>query len=70
MGGQIATWASHKGLKVGDAVALMMDNRPEYVCVWLGLAKIGVTVALINTSLRGKSLLHCIREAHSRCDMV
>ena len=34
--------------------------RPEYVALWLGLAKIGVTVALINYNLRSKSLVHTL----------
>lgn len=28
--------------KKGDAVALFMQNRPEYVCTWLGCAKVTV----------------------------
>ncbi len=43
-----------------------MENRPEFVWTWLGLAKIGVATALINTSLRDEKMLHCINEAHSR----
>ena len=38
----------------------MMPNRPEYMAIWLGLCSIGVTVALINTQLRGHSLAHCL----------
>lgn len=43
-----------------------MENRPEVVFYWLGLAKIGAVGALINHNLRDKSLLHCIEagEAH------
>lgn len=37
-----------------------MENRPEFVGIWLGLSKIGVIVPLINTNLRQKSLLHSI----------
>ncbi|XP_076224108.1 long-chain fatty acid transport protein 4 isoform X2 [Nomia melanderi] len=41
----------------------MMSNRPEYVAIWLGLAKLGVVTALINTNLRLQSLIHCLRIA-------
>lgn len=44
----------------GDCIALMMENRPEYVGIWYGLSKLGVTTALINTNLRTKVLLHSI----------
>jgi hypothetical protein len=36
----------------GDVIALMMENKAKYVAYVIGLAKIGVTVALINFHLR------------------
>lgn len=47
-----------QGYRKGDEVALLMENCPDYVCFWLGLAKIGVVTALINTNLRKESLAH------------
>src|SRR5437899_5431681 len=47
----------------GAVVALVMENRPEYLAVWMGLAKAGVTIALINTNLRGEALAHSVRTA-------
>jgi hypothetical protein len=35
----VANWAASEGLVQGDVVGLIMDNRPEYVITWLGLAK-------------------------------
>lgn len=55
-----------EGYREGDAIALVMLNRPEYVCIWLGMAKIGVMPALINTNLRLKSLEHCINIVNSK----
>jgi fatty-acyl-CoA synthase len=55
-----ARWAQSIGLKRGDAVALLMENRPEYLFAWTGLIKIGVTVALINTNLKEKALAHSL----------
>jgi len=48
------------GFKRGDTVALFMHNRPEYVAIWIGLAKIGIVTALVNNNLRDKALLHAI----------
>jgi solute carrier family 27 fatty acid transporter 1/4 len=48
------------GYKKGDVVALFMENRPELVFFWLGLAKIGVISSLVNYNLRKESLAHCI----------
>jgi len=56
------------GLRKGDAVALVMENRIEYVPIWIGLSKIGVVGSLINFNLRGDSLKHCITV--SKCKAV
>jgi len=37
-----------------------MESRPEFVMLWLGLAKIGVVSALMNFNLREEALTHCI----------
>lgn len=57
---QVAHWAIEQGFKQGDVVALLMDNRPEFIFFWMGLAKIGVCCALINTYLDGKPLIHSL----------
>ncbi|KAG7221202.1 hypothetical protein INR49_017419 [Caranx melampygus] len=46
-------------LKKGDCVALLMGNEPDFLCVWFGLAKVGCSVAFLNTNIKSKSLLHC-----------
>ena len=43
-----------QGLKKGDVVAIFIENRPELLATVMGLAKIGVTSALLNTSQTGK----------------
>ncbi len=58
-----ARWADSQGLGRGDVVCLLMENRPEYLAVWLGLTVMGVTVALLNTNLVGAALAHCIDTA-------
>jgi solute carrier family 27 fatty acid transporter 1/4 len=51
------------GLKHGDCVAIFMENRPEYVGLWLGCTKIGLVPALINNNLVDQPLIHSIRIA-------
>ena len=55
-----ARWARAQGLAKGDAVCLIMPNRPEFLAIWLGITRAGGVVALINTNLTGQSLCHCI----------
>ena len=58
------------GYKPGDTVALLLDNRPEYVALWLGLAKAGIVTALLNYNLRDKPLVHSITIAESKAVIV
>ena len=53
-------WALAHGLTSDDVVALFMPNCAEYLAVWLGLTRVGVTVALVNTNLVGDGLAHAI----------
>jgi len=57
---RFAAWGLEQGLKPGEAVALLLPNRAEYVPAWAGLAKIGAPAALINNNLTGAALAHCI----------
>jgi len=53
-------WALAHGLSKGEAVCLLMPNRPEYLAIWLGITRVGGVVSLLNTNLSGASLAHCI----------
>jgi fatty-acyl-CoA synthase len=53
-------WGLSRRLGGGDVVCLLMENCPHYLALWLGLTRIGVTVALVNTNLTGEALLHSI----------
>ena len=55
-----ARWALAHELAAGEAVALLMPNRPEYMAIWLGITAVGGVVALLNTRLTGPSLAHAI----------
>jgi len=63
---RVAGWALARGLRPGDAAALLMENRPEYLATWAGLAKVGVTTALLNTNLTGRALAHALGAARAR----
>ena len=57
---QIAHYYLSLGAKKGDVLAVMVENRPELIATIVALAKIGVTIALVNTSQVGKVLAHSI----------
>ena len=58
------------GLKKGDAVTVMMANRPDLLAVYSAIAKIGAINAMINTNLRRNSLLYCLTLNPSRAFIV
>ena len=58
---QYARWGLAQGLKRGDTVSLVMSNCAEYLAVWLGLTRIGATVALANTHLLPEGLGYSLR---------
>jgi len=55
-----AAWFNDHGIGRGDVVALIMDNRPDFVFIISGLSKIGAVASLINTNLTGTALTHAI----------
>lgn len=60
-------WALSLGLAPGATIGLLMPNRPDYLAAWIGITRVGLTTALLNTSLVGASLAHCVavaRPAH------
>ena len=57
----MANYFLEQGFQKGDTIALFMFNRPEYVVIWMGLAKIGVVPAFINSNLRNESLAATIK---------
>jgi fatty-acyl-CoA synthase len=63
---QYARWAIEQRLAKGEAVGLLMPNRPEYMAIWLGITRVGGVVALLNTNLAGPALAHCINIAAPR----
>ncbi|MDY7025895.1 MAG: long-chain-acyl-CoA synthetase [Pseudomonadota bacterium] len=67
---QIANYFANQGYKKGDSVAIFMENSAELLAVILGLAKIGVITALINTSQRQNVLIHSIKLAKAKCAIV
>uniref|UniRef100_A0AC34RSE6 AMP-dependent synthetase/ligase domain-containing protein n=1 Tax=Panagrolaimus sp. JU765 TaxID=591449 RepID=A0AC34RSE6_9BILA len=45
-----------RGYKKDDVVALFVENSPEFLAIWLGLSKLGVITAWINTNLKMEQL--------------
>ena len=61
-----ARWALAQGLKKGNRVALLMENEPAFAALWIGLTRVGVVVALLNTRLPDRALTQSIKTAAVR----
>ena len=63
---QVAHAAHAQGVRCGDVVAICLENRPAFIFAWLGLAKLGVRVAFLNTNVSGKPLAHALEATGAR----
>ncbi len=63
---QVAHAAHALGVRCGDVVAICLENRPAFMFAWLGLAKLGVRVAFLNTNVSGKPMVHALEATGAR----
>jgi citronellyl-CoA synthetase len=67
---QLAHYLRAQGLRQGDSVALMFENRFELLAGVVACAKLGAVSALINSSQCGRVLAHSISLASPRMVLV
>lgn len=58
---RVASVLRRLGAERDETVALMMENRPEFLFTVVGANKIGAVSGLINTNLVGDQLLHALK---------
>ena len=66
----LAKYLVSRGVKHSDRVVLFMQNRPDYIVALLALNKIGAIGVLINSSLTGDPLIHCVNSSESSLCIV
>ncbi|CAN5138401.1 ATP-dependent acyl-CoA ligase [soil metagenome] len=54
------------GIGLGDRVAVMSENRPEILRLWLACAWLGAVLVPVNTALRGEGLEHVLASAQPK----
>jgi len=67
---RVAGALQRAGIGRGDKVAIMLDNRPEFVFLWFGLARIGAVEVPVNTGHKGELLAYTLDQAECRCAFV
>jgi crotonobetaine/carnitine-CoA ligase len=58
------------GLEKGDRVAIMLDNGPEFISAWFGLATAGLVEVPLNPDLGKERLLHAMRNSRAVAAVV
>jgi carnitine-CoA ligase len=66
MAARFAGTLSAAGVGVGDRVALMCSNRPEFMQIYLGCAWLGAIAVPINVASRGPQLQHILENCGAR----
>ena len=63
---QVGGALQRAGIGRGDKVAIMLENRPEFVFTWFALARIGAVEVPVNTAHKGELLAYVIDQADCR----
>jgi len=54
------------GINVGDRVAMMLPNTPEFVYAFLGIQKLGAVAVPFNTMYKGREITHILNDCGAR----
>ena len=68
--GRLAAVLAASGVGAGDRVAMLSENRAEYLELFLAAARIGAVVACQNWRLAAPELAHCLRLVAPRLALV
>jgi acyl-CoA synthetase (AMP-forming)/AMP-acid ligase II len=60
---RLAAGLAASGLRRGDRVAVLAETRPEWVEIYVALARLGVAAVTLNVRLHPDELVHCIATA-------
>lgn len=58
------------GVGRGDRVAFMVDNKPEFLYAWLGLAKLGATLVAINTGFKSVETNYLLEHSRAKLALI
>ena len=61
----VAEAAGSIGVRRGDRVALMMENRAEWLSTYIGLSSCGITVVPIDARLHSHEVSHVMRDSEA-----
>jgi crotonobetaine/carnitine-CoA ligase len=63
---RMANGLADVGVARGDTVLLMLDNRIEFIALWVALAKVGAIQVPVNCHYKGRLLGHIVNDSRAR----
>lgn len=63
--GRFAAGLAEAGVRRGDRVAALLQNRPEFPLLWFALAKLGAVLVPLNTALKGELLRYELEDCQA-----
>ncbi len=70
MSNRLAHYLRSRGIGRGDAVAIMLENRPELLIAAAALSKLGAVAAMLNTQQRRHVLVHSLSRFSAKCHII
>lgn len=67
---EVATGLARLGIGQGDAVAVMLGNKLEFLDTWFATALLGAVVVPVNTAAVGEGLAHVLQHSESKIAIV
>lgn len=65
-----ANYLASQGIRKGDVVSVLLENRPEVLVCVGALAKLGAVASLINTNQRREALIHSFNLSKPRAYII
>ena len=61
-----ANGLARAGFKRGDPIAILAENRPEWIAAALGVIRAGATIAPLDVQISEHDLAHVLNDSHAR----
>jgi acyl-CoA synthetase (AMP-forming)/AMP-acid ligase II len=62
----VANALVERGVQPGDRICTFLENSPEYLATWFGIAKAGAVMVPLNADLRDDGLAYVLRDSTAR----
>ena len=58
------------GVRRGDHIAFMVDNKPEFLYAWFGLCRLGATLVAVNTGFKEQETRYILEHSQAKFALI